>query len=46
MNPGIEATLKLVHMGYRFTVNGEAIKARYEGPGDPVPSQVRPFWLW
>ena len=43
MNPGIEAAQKLVHLGYRFTVYGEAIKARYEGPGDPDPSQVRPL---
>jgi hypothetical protein len=42
MNPGIDATLRLAHLGYRFTVNGEAIKARYEGPGDPDPAQVRP----
>jgi hypothetical protein len=42
-NPGIEATRRLSHMGYRFMVNGETIKARYEGPGDPDPSQVRPL---
>lgn len=43
MNPGIEATRRLAHLGYRFTVNGETIKARYEGPGDPDPGQVRPL---
>jgi hypothetical protein len=46
MNPGIDATLRLAHLGYRFTVNGEAIKARYEGPGDPDPAQVPPCWMW
>lgn len=42
-NPGIEAVLKLTHLGYRFTVNGETIKARYEGEGTPDPAQVRPL---
>ena len=42
-NPGIEAARRLAHMGYRFTVNGESIKARYEGQGDPDPRQVRPL---
>ena len=43
MNPGIEAVRKLAHIGYRLMVNGENIKARYEGQGDPDPSQVRPL---
>ncbi|MBM4289756.1 MAG: hypothetical protein FJ135_16725, partial [Deltaproteobacteria bacterium] len=43
MNPGIEAVRKLALMGYRFTVNGETIKAKFEGPGDPDPAQVRPL---
>jgi hypothetical protein len=43
MNPGIEAVRKLAHLGYRFTVNGETIKAKYEGPGEPDPAQVRPL---
>jgi hypothetical protein len=43
MNPGIEAVRTLASMGYRFTVNGETIKGRYEGQGDPDPSQVRPL---
>jgi hypothetical protein len=43
MNPGIDATLRLAQLGYRFTANGEAIKSRYEGPGDPDPAQVRPL---
>jgi hypothetical protein len=42
-NPGIEATQKLSFLGYRFTVNGETIKAKYEGPGEPDPAQVRPL---
>ena len=42
-NPGIEAVRKLAHMGYRFTVNGETIKAKYEGPGKPDPDTVRPL---
>jgi hypothetical protein len=42
-NPGIEAVRKLAHLGYRFTVNGETIKARHEGPGEPDPAQVRPL---
>jgi hypothetical protein len=40
MNPGIEAVRKLAQMGYRFTVNGETIKARYEGQGDPDPAII------
>ena len=42
-NPGIEAVRKLGHLGYRFTVKGETIKAKYEGDGDPDPGQVRPL---
>lgn len=43
MNPGIEAAHKLAHLGYRFTVNGETIKAKYHGPGEPDPDMVRPL---
>ncbi len=43
MSPGIEAVRKLAHLGYRFAVNGETIKAKYEGPGEPDPAQVRPL---
>lgn len=43
-NPGIEAVRKLAHMGYRFTVNGETIKAKYGGPGKPDPDIVRPLF--
>lgn len=42
-SPGIEAARKLAHLGYRFTVRGEVIKAKYEGPGNPDPHQVRPL---
>lgn len=42
-NPGIKAVRKLAHLGYRFQMSGEIIKARYEGPGDPDPAQVRPL---
>jgi hypothetical protein len=42
-NPGIEAVRALASMGYRFAVNGETIKARYEGQGDPDPTKVRPL---
>ena len=43
MNPGIEAVCELAHLGYRFTLNGGNIKAKYHGPGEPDPSQVRPL---
>jgi len=54
MNPGIEAVRTLANMGYRFTVNGETIKAKYRGQGKPNPAQVRPLvdvmkatnWKW
>jgi len=42
-HPGIEAVRKLAHLGYRFTVNGESIKARHEGQGDPDPATVLPL---
>lgn len=42
-NPGIEALRKLASTGYRFKLAEETIKAGYEGPGDPDPSQVRPL---
>jgi hypothetical protein len=43
LNPGIEAVRQLAHLGYRFTVNGDTIKARYEGQGDPDPAKVTPL---
>jgi hypothetical protein len=42
-NPGIEAIRALAQMGYRFTLNGETIKAKYHGPGNPDPDTVRPL---
>lgn len=42
-SPGIEAVRTLAHLGYRFTVNGDTIKARYEGQGDPDPVKVKPL---
>jgi len=42
-SPGIEAARRLTHLGYRFTVSGETIKAKYEGPGKPDPVMVRPL---
>ncbi|MBU4232344.1 MAG: hypothetical protein KKD99_10075 [Proteobacteria bacterium] len=38
----IVAVRKLAGMGYRFTVNGETIKAKYEGPGKPDPYPYPP----
>jgi hypothetical protein len=43
MSPGVKAVRKLAQIGYRFTVNGESIKAKYEGSGNPDPGQVRPL---
>jgi len=42
-NPGIAAVRTLAGMGYRFTVIGETIKAKYHGPGEPDPVTVRPL---
>jgi hypothetical protein len=42
-NPGIEAVRTLAKIGYRFTVNGDTIKAKYHGQGKPDPAQVRPL---
>jgi hypothetical protein len=43
MNPGVEAVRKLAALGYRFVVNGQTIKAKYKGPGEPDPATVRPL---
>lgn len=40
-NPGIDAVRTLAHMGYRFTLAGETIKAKYYGNGKPDPDTVR-----
>ena len=43
MNAGIQAIHKLAQLGYRAWVEGENIRLRYEGDGDPNPSQVAPL---
>jgi len=43
MNPGIEAVQKLAHLGFRFRLEGETIKAKYQGPGQPDPAVVSPL---
>lgn len=42
-NPGIEALRQLAHIGYRFRLEGEVIKAKYHGPGKPDPAIVSPL---
>jgi hypothetical protein len=39
----IDAVRMLAKVGYRFTVNGETIKVKYHGPGEPDPDTVRPL---
>jgi hypothetical protein len=45
-NPGVEAVRKLANLGYRFTLNGENIKVKYQGPDKPDPEMdtVRALW--
>jgi ribosomal protein S27AE len=45
MNPGIEAVRTLAKIGFRFQVDGERLRWRYEGPGDPDPDAVAPLFL-
>ena len=42
-NPGIEAVQTLASLGYKFTLTGATIKAKYEGDGKLDPAQVRPL---
>ena len=42
-NPGVEAVRTLTSLGYKFTLAGETIKAKYHGPGEPDPGTVRPL---
>ncbi|MHB8069830.1 MAG: hypothetical protein ACYDIC_18210 [Desulfobaccales bacterium] len=42
-NPGIAAIEELTCIGYRFTVEGDTILARYLGFGNPDPAQVQPL---
>jgi hypothetical protein len=34
---------RLASIGYRFTLTGRTIKAKYGGPGKPDPDQVQPL---
>jgi hypothetical protein len=43
MNRGIEALRRLADLGYRISVDGQTIKAHYEGQGSPDPAMVRPL---
>jgi hypothetical protein len=43
MSTGIDALRKLAFLGYRFTLEGETLRAKYTGQGDLDPSQVRPL---
>ena len=43
MNPGIIAVRTLASLGYKFTLAGETITAKYHGPGEPDPGTVRPL---
>jgi len=42
-NPGIIAVRTLASLGYKFTLAGKTIKAKYHGPGEPDPGTVRPL---
>jgi len=42
-NPGIAAVQTLASLGYKFTLTGATIKAKYAGEGKLDPAQVRPL---
>ena len=42
MKPG-DAVMELSRLGFRFRLDGEAVKVRFEGPGQPNPVNVRPL---
>jgi hypothetical protein len=42
-NPGIEAVRTMASLGYKFTLAGATIKAKYHGHGAPDPDTVRPL---
>jgi hypothetical protein len=42
MNPG-DAVMKLTRHGFRFRLDGEAVKVRYEGEQKPDPETVTPL---
>ncbi len=42
MRPG-DAVMELTRHGFRFRLDGEAVKVRYDGPGKPDPGKVAPL---
>lgn len=42
MTPG-DAVMELSRIGFRFRLDGEAVKVRYAGQDKPDPSQVSPL---
>jgi hypothetical protein len=40
---GLIAVQKLTAMGYRFQVEGDALRYEWQGTGKPDPGQVRPL---
>jgi hypothetical protein len=40
---GLIAVQRLTAMGYRFQVEGDALRYEWQGIGKPDPSQVRPL---
>ena len=42
LKPG-EAVINLSRMGFKFEVAGGKVRYRYEGPGEPDPSQAVPL---
>ncbi len=43
MNAGIRALNTLTRLGYRTWLEGESIRLKWEGPGEPSPAQVKPL---
>jgi hypothetical protein len=42
MRPG-DAVMELSRIGFRFRLDGEAVKVRFEGEQPPVPAAVSPL---
>lgn len=42
MKPG-DAVMELSRLGFRFRVDGEIVKVRFEGPGKPDPAKAQPL---
>lgn len=40
---GLAAVQKLTAMGYRFQIDGNALRYEWQGPGKPDPDHVRPL---